>query len=142
LPPPPLPAPIPRIARANSGILLAGLHSPGATGAPAETRILSGIISTNIRERYPGDLVIVKPDVKKLTLIALRKKHGDPKWKTCWEKYDIPREIMLTGYRTPKGIVLPPLVRVSSPNAKGGQEAADGSGGDNTLTQEEDDMDE
>jgi hypothetical protein len=31
---------------------------------------------------------------------------------------------------------------VSSPNAKGGQEAADGSGGDNTLTQEEDDMDE
>jgi hypothetical protein len=51
-PPPPLPAPIPRIARANSGILLAGLHSPGATGALAETRILSGMISTNIRARH------------------------------------------------------------------------------------------
>ena len=50
--PPPLPAPIPRIVRANSGILLAGLHSPSATGAPAETRDLSGIISINIRARH------------------------------------------------------------------------------------------
>jgi hypothetical protein len=49
---PPLPAPIPRIGRDNSGILLAGLHSPGATGAPAETRNLSGIMSTNIRARH------------------------------------------------------------------------------------------
>ena len=48
----PLPAPIPRIVRANSGILLAGIHSPGATGTLAETRILSGIISTNIRSRH------------------------------------------------------------------------------------------
>jgi hypothetical protein len=31
---------------------LAGIHSPGATGALAETRILSGIISTNIRARH------------------------------------------------------------------------------------------
>ncbi len=46
------PPSIPRIARANSGILLAGLHSPSATGAPAETRILSGIIPTNIRARH------------------------------------------------------------------------------------------
>ena len=50
--PPPLPAPIPRIVRANSGILLAGVHSAGATGAPAETRDLSGIISINIRARH------------------------------------------------------------------------------------------
>ncbi len=47
--PPPL---IPRIARANSGILLAGLHSPSATGAPAEATILSGIIATNIRAHH------------------------------------------------------------------------------------------
>jgi hypothetical protein len=38
--------------RANCGILLAGLHSPGATGAPEETRDLSGIISTNIHARH------------------------------------------------------------------------------------------
>ena len=50
--PPPPPPPIPRIVRANSGILLAGRHSPGATGAPAETRDLSGIISINIRARH------------------------------------------------------------------------------------------
>ena len=51
-PPPPLPAPIPRIVRANSGILLAGVLSAGATGAPAETRDLSGIISINIHARH------------------------------------------------------------------------------------------
>jgi hypothetical protein len=107
---------------------------------PKNIRTEAKMFGDAIRERYPGDIVIVKPDVKKLALIALRKQHGAPKWTTCWEKYDIPREIMLTGYRTPKGIVLPPLVRVSSPNAKCGEEAADGSGGDSTLTQEEDAM--
>ncbi len=58
--PPPLPPSIPRIVRANSGIRLVGLHSPGATGAPAETRILSGIISTNIRARHGLTCVLEK----------------------------------------------------------------------------------
>ena len=66
---PPLPAPIPRIVRANSGILLAGIHSPGATGALAETRILSGIISTNIRARHG---LTVRPREKSYLPILLR----------------------------------------------------------------------
>ena len=49
--PPPPPSQF-QESHANSGILLAGLHSPGATGAPAEIRILSGSISTKIRARH------------------------------------------------------------------------------------------
>ena len=55
--------------RANPGILLAGLHSPGATGAPAETRILSGIISTNICARHG---LTVRPREKSYLPILLR----------------------------------------------------------------------
>ncbi|MFN9955351.1 MAG: hypothetical protein ACK55I_19820, partial [bacterium] len=62
-------APIPRIVRANSGILLAGIHSPGATGTLAETRILSGIISTNIRARHG---LTVRPREKSYLPILLR----------------------------------------------------------------------
>jgi hypothetical protein len=62
----PLFAPIPRIVRANSGILLAGIHSPGATGTQAETRILSGIISTNIRARHG---LTVRPREKILQIL-------------------------------------------------------------------------
>ena len=55
--------------RTNSGILLAGLRSTGATGVPAKTRILDGIISTNIRARHG---LTVRPREKSYLPILLR----------------------------------------------------------------------
>jgi len=106
---------------------------------PKNIRQEAKVFGDAIRSRYPGEIVMVRPDVKKLTLTASRKKHGEKGWTTCWEKYDIPRGIMLQGYRVIKEIVLPPKVRVHPQGAAGSQEAATGDG-DKTLTDGEDEM--
>jgi len=106
---------------------------------PKNIRQESKVFGDAIRARYPSDIVIVRPDVRNLTLTALRKKHGEKGWITCKEKYEIPRGILLQGYRVVRNIVLPPLVSVSSQGAEGGLEAASGEG-ERTLT--EDDMDQ
>jgi hypothetical protein len=59
--------------------------------------------------RYPGWLVMTRPDKVTLELVAFKKKDGDAKWQKCQESHPLPLNIMLPTYSTPNHIVLPPL---------------------------------
>jgi hypothetical protein len=60
-------------------------------------------------DRYPGWLIMTRPDRTTLELIALKKKDGEPKWHRISEIHAIPSNIMLPTYVAPNHIVLPPL---------------------------------
>jgi hypothetical protein len=60
-------------------------------------------------DRYPGWLIMTRPDRTTLELIAFRKKDGEPKWNRISEVHALPSKIMLPTYVAPNHIVLPPL---------------------------------
>jgi hypothetical protein len=62
---------------------------------------------TALQERYPDEIVMVRPDNATLRLVAYKKVHGDPKWEDCEEFHPIPLGIMLPGYKPPNRILLP-----------------------------------
>jgi hypothetical protein len=59
--------------------------------------------------RYPGWLIMSRPDRFTLELVAYKKMDGDAKWQKCQETHPIPLNIMLPTYSAPNHIVLPPL---------------------------------
>jgi hypothetical protein len=67
-----------------------------------------------VKERYPGRIVTVRPEVATLQLVAFHKLHGESKWQKCSETVPIPHGILLPGYNVRKEIVLPPIVTDSN----------------------------
>ncbi len=60
-------------------------------------------------DRYPGWLIMTRPDKVSLELIGFKKMDGDAKWQKVSETHPIPVNIMLPSYVTPNHIVLPPI---------------------------------
>ncbi len=62
-----------------------------------------------LQERYPDEIVMVRPNSSTLSLVAYKKFHGDARWVDCEETHAIPLGIMLPGYNPPGRITLPPV---------------------------------
>jgi hypothetical protein len=54
-----------------------------------------------LQERYPEEIVMVRPDIPTLRLVASKKTEGTPKWEECEESHVLPLGIMLPGYVSP-----------------------------------------
>jgi hypothetical protein len=59
-----------------------------------------------LQERYPEEIVMVRPDIASLRFIAYKKFDGDSKWVDCEEFHTIPLGIMLPGYAPPNTVRL------------------------------------
>ncbi len=79
---------------------------------PKKVRTEQTAFGNALRERYPGMLVMVRVDTRKLLFKGYMKKDGENKWKECKEVYDIPKGILLQGYKAKEKMTLPPACRV------------------------------
>jgi hypothetical protein len=59
-----------------------------------------------LQDRYPEEIVMVRPDIPTLRFVAYKKFHGDSRWVDCEEYHAIPLGIMLPGYKPPNVIRL------------------------------------
>jgi hypothetical protein len=60
-----------------------------------------------LQERYPDEIIMVRPNSSSLRLVAFKKVDEGPRWEDCVETHSIPLGIMLPGYVTPNRIELP-----------------------------------
>ncbi len=60
-----------------------------------------------MRERHAGKVVMVRPDIASMSLVAFLKEEGDLRWTRCPGSWPIPRGIMLPDYVVPNRIDLP-----------------------------------
>jgi hypothetical protein len=82
---------------------------------PRPLREEQALVSKALRDRYPGEMVSVRPDVGKLHFVAFRKNVAEKKWTRCSETVPIPPGVMLPNYRVGSSITLPPAVEISVP---------------------------
>jgi hypothetical protein len=82
---------------------------------PKSLREEQALVSKALRDRYPGEMVSVRPDVGKLHFVAFRKKATEKKWTRCSETVPIPPGVVLPNYKVRSDITLPPLVEISDP---------------------------
>jgi hypothetical protein len=73
---------------------------------PEPIRKEMAIFRNALQERYPDEIVMVRPDTATLRLVAYKKADRAPKWIDCDESHPIPLGIMLPGYKHPNRIVL------------------------------------
>jgi hypothetical protein len=77
---------------------------------PKPLREEQSVIARQLRERYPGRIVTVRPDLTTLHFIAFHKGDKEKRWNRCVESVPIPPAILLPGYNIRKVIPLPPVV--------------------------------
>jgi hypothetical protein len=82
---------------------------------PKPLREEQALVSRALRDRYPGEMVSVRPDGGKLHFVAFRKKETEKKWTKCSETVPIPPGVMLPNYKVRSAITLPPMVEISDP---------------------------
>jgi hypothetical protein len=96
---------------------------------PEPIRREMAVFRQALQERYPEEIVMVRPDIPTLRLVAYKKLDGAPKWEDCEESHVLPLGIMLPGYVSPNSIRLP--AATSNAGAVGGD--IDGNGINNSA---------
>jgi hypothetical protein len=76
---------------------------------PIQIRKFQSLFLAAMRARYPGKVVMARPDTASLSLVAFMKEEGANAWTRCQEKVPIPRGIMLPGAVLPNRVELPPV---------------------------------
>jgi len=76
---------------------------------PAPIRTEQAAFGKAVRARYPNEIVMVRPDIEALELVAFHKEDGGKRWLRCQETLPIPYEILLPTYTPRQIVVLPPL---------------------------------
>ncbi len=94
---------------------------------PPPIRKFQALFLKAMRERYAGRVVMARPDVSSMSLVAFHKKDGDRQWERCPEYIPIPSGIMLPGFSLPKSVTLTGSAD-SMPSCSGGSIAAAGGG--------------
>jgi hypothetical protein len=77
---------------------------------PKPIREEQALVARALRDRYPGDMITVRPDIGSLHFVAFRKKATERRWSRCSESVPIPSGIMLPDYKVRKVIALPAAV--------------------------------
>jgi hypothetical protein len=81
-------------------------------------------------DRYPDFLIMTRPaPAPALQLIAFRKKDGDRKWEKLAETHPLPMNIMLSSYKPPSCLNLPPLDAECSQDSQESLDAGGDQGG-------------
>jgi hypothetical protein len=81
---------------------------------PKALREEQGLFSKALRDRYPGEMISVRPDVGTLHFVAFRKNSTEKRWTKCCETIPIPPGVALPNYKVRSAIVLPPVVTVAA----------------------------
>jgi hypothetical protein len=81
---------------------------------PKPVRLEQAAFLASLRERYPGDAVTVRPDIRSRTLFALRKIGGEGPWERCAETLLLSPEIMLPTFIPRKRVPLPTETAVAA----------------------------
>ena len=79
--------------------------------------------------RYPGKIILARPNVRSLEFTALMKNDGDKKWVECQETVPIPIGVMLGGFVATARVVLPDVVG-DAVDGDGEMDMAAGGGGE------------
>jgi hypothetical protein len=80
---------------------------------PAPIRDEMKAMKAALCDRYPGEIVVVRLDTATAELKAIRKVDKADGWMQCWERFALPRGILLPGYSASKVHQLPPAVSVA-----------------------------
>jgi hypothetical protein len=76
---------------------------------PKSVRDEMAVFRKAMETRYPGKIIMTRPNVRSLKFTAFMKEDGDKKWDECMETHDIPLGIMLPGFVKSERVVLPDL---------------------------------
>ena len=74
---------------------------------PRSVREEMAVFRKAMEERYPGKIIMTRPNSRTLEYIALMKEDGEKRWSECVERHPIPMGIMLPGFVKSGGVVLP-----------------------------------
>jgi hypothetical protein len=77
---------------------------------PRTLREEQALFSKAMRERYPGAIISVRPDMHSLHFVAFRKETTSNRWTKCNESVPIPQGVMLPHYKSRSSITLPPII--------------------------------
>ncbi len=69
---------------------------------PQSIRSEMSVFRKAVMDRYPDMVVMTRPDINSLELLAFKKKDGERKWNKCVETHPIPLNIMLPSYTPPQ----------------------------------------
>jgi hypothetical protein len=77
---------------------------------PKQIRVEQAAFQKALKERYPGDFVMVRPDSRTLRLVSYRKVGGEGKWERGQEEIALNPGTMLPGYRARESFSLAPAI--------------------------------
>jgi hypothetical protein len=80
---------------------------------PFQIRKYQAMFLNAIKTRYVGRVVMARPDISSLSLVAFMKDEGGSGWSRCRESVAIPRGILLPGFDFPNRVHLPVVVDAS-----------------------------
>jgi hypothetical protein len=81
---------------------------------PKQVRQEQAAFLSAVRDRYPGDTVTVRPDIRARKLFALRKVGGEGPWERLPESLVLNPEIMLPGFVPRKTVQLTPVAAMDT----------------------------
>ena len=96
---------------------------------PKPVREEMAVFRKAMEDRYPGKIIMTRPNTRTLEYIALMKDDGDKKWTDCMETHPIPVGIMLPGFVKSASVFLPPLEPLGDDGDGDGMVCGDGGGG-------------
>ena len=97
---------------------------------PRPVREEMAVFRKAMEERYPGKIIMTRPNTRTLEYIALMKDDGEKRWSDCAERHPIPRGIMLAGFVKSASVVLPDVGPLRGEDDQGDEmEEEEGAGG-------------
>jgi hypothetical protein len=76
---------------------------------PGSIRDEMGVFRRAMETRYPGKIIMTRPNARNLEYIAFMKEDGEKKWNECMETHPIPLGVMLPNFVKSERVVLPDL---------------------------------
>jgi hypothetical protein len=80
---------------------------------PKPIRLEQAAFLRALRERYPGEIVAIRPDTAGMMLRAVRKVHNAGSWTKCWEVLRLEPGTLLPDYTPREAIALPPQLDIT-----------------------------
>jgi len=113
-----------RTVRENTGLRV-------IQSLPKNVRDEMGLFRKAMECRYPGKIILAKPNPRTLEFTALYKNDGDKRWVECRETVPIPLDVMLPGFVNSTRVVLPDVEIAQAGEGVGGDamDAVGGGGG-------------
>ena len=95
---------------------------------PQSIRDEMAVFRKALEDRYPGQIIMTRPNSRTLEYLAFMKEDGAKKWTECAERHPIPVGIMLSGFVRSDRVVLPDW-GPRGDEEEGGVETGEGEGG-------------